>query len=96
MSSRFYSAERANHITVLPSNINLPSYTVTRIKAEQMVARGLAKWIAGTRRLREVNGKVRGIGLTWRVRSSAGFAVMQLCEDRATTSWRARLSSSGA
>ncbi len=58
-----------------------------------MVARGQAKWIAGMRQLREVNGKVRGIGLTWRVRSSQGFAVLQLTEPKATTSWAARLAS---
>jgi hypothetical protein len=91
MSSRFYSSERANHITVHPSNITLPTYTVTRIKAEMMVARGQAKWIVGTRRLREVNGKVRGVGVEWRPRQSGGFTVLQLTEPKAKTSWRARL-----
>jgi hypothetical protein len=90
---RFSSDGRQSHITVLPSNINLPSYTVTRIKADMMVARGQAKWIAGQRRLREVNGKARGIGLEWRKRLSGGFAVLQLREPSATTSWAARLAS---
>ena len=80
-------------VTVHPSNVNLPTYQVSNIKAQQMVAKGVARWITGIRQLREISVKVRGIGLTWRVRSSAGFAVMQLCEDRATTSWRARLNS---
>ena len=91
--NRMTKPARPSQVTVLPSNINLPTYTVSNIKAQQMVARGTAKWIAGTRRLREVNGKVRGIGLTWRVRSSGGYAVLQLCEEKETTSWAARLAS---
>jgi hypothetical protein len=78
-------------VTVFPSNVNLPKYTVTQTKADRMVAMGQAKWIAGTRSLRETNTRVRGIRLEWRIRSSAGFAVLQLAEPRATTSWAARL-----
>lgn len=80
-------------VTVYPTNVNLPTYTVSQIKAQQMVAKGLARWITGTRTLREVNAKLRGIGREWRIRSSAGFSVLQLTEPKATTSWRARLSS---
>ena len=86
-------SRNVRYVTVHPSCISVPKYTVTQIQAQKMVARGRAYWIAGTRSLREVNDKARGTAREWRIRSSAGFSVLQLTEPRARTSWAARLAS---
>lgn len=54
-------------IRVIPHVVTSPSYTVTRERAEAMVARGTAKWRAdGTRCIFEVKIAARGQVRHWR------------------------------
>jgi hypothetical protein len=81
-------------------------YTVSLVKAEVMVARGVARWLGdGTRRIQEVRTAARGSLRSWRKvtnRSRSGAALyssMQLVpgvsQGRNTGGKRSLLSTSG-
>jgi hypothetical protein len=81
-------------VRVVPHSINNPTYEVTLIQAERMIARGSATWIVESRSIREQRYTPRGERRDWRKRDSGGFKVMQLVLPVPTTSWAARLASS--
>ena len=59
-----------DYIQVVPAKLDSPQYKVTRKVAEQMVARGSAKWIPGLRRIKELNSQPRGERREWRKTAS--------------------------
>ena len=72
-------------IRVIPHLVAAQSYTVTRDRAEAMVARGTAQWAAdGTRCIREIKVAARGQVRHWRkvtnrsVNGAALYSSMQL------------------
>jgi len=78
-------------VRVLPANINHPPYSVTLIRAEQLVASGLAVWTPGLRQIRETRVVARGERREWQKTISydpetgAKVAVMQLVVPRSRT-----------
>jgi len=81
-------------VTVIPANIECSPYSITLVQAERMIAQGVAVWVPGLRRIREVKStRVRGERKEWRPVMSGGCSVLQLVPPRATTSHAAKRAS---
>lgn len=84
-----------DYILVLPHNPQHKSYQVSRTKAEQLVARGAARWIPGLKRIREVKLSARGENRVWRKTlcydpaDGTSVATMQLVVPQSRTPRRA-------
>jgi hypothetical protein len=86
-------------IDVTPHNPQHPHYKVSRTKAEQLVARGAARWIPGLKRIKEVKLSARGENRVWRKTrcydpaDGTSVSTMQLVVPRSATPRRAKAGS---